>query len=116
MWLTEIGRDRIARVSPSGRGREYRTEDSPTTIARGGDGALWFTTLADTVPFETLSGLGRITMSGRVREFFVRSTCHTWRYGIAAARDGSLWFNEFSGPVSVGRLDPVALTANAPRG
>jgi virginiamycin B lyase len=66
-------------------------------ITPGPDGALWFT---DT----TLSSkIGRITTSGKIAEYGVR-TADSLPWGITAGPDGALWFTEEQGN-NIGRLD-----------
>jgi virginiamycin B lyase len=68
---------------------------APTVLAVGPDGALWFTD-------GTADKIGRITLSGNIREFAV-PTAGAFPFGIAAGPDGALWFTERRGN-KIGRI------------
>jgi len=70
---------------------------TPTGIAAGRDGNMWFTE-------QTADQIGRITPSGTVTEFSV-PTAGSAPFGIAAGPDGNIWFTEFSGN-KIGRITP----------
>src|SRR5262245_50092700 len=71
---------------------------SPTYIAAGPDGNLWFTESQG-------NRVGRITPQGTVTEFSADITAGSFPYGIAAGADGNLWFTEANGH-RVGRITP----------
>jgi hypothetical protein len=82
-------------MTTSGTLTEFPVTSSPTTIAEGPDGALWFTEPdADLV--------GRITTGGTVTEFAATGD-QPWT--IAAGADGNLWFS-FMGETELGRITP----------
>ncbi len=68
LWITEISRNKIARVAPNGGITEFTAGISPGAspweIAAGPDGNLWFTEPG-------INKIGRITPSGVVTEFGV---------------------------------------------
>jgi streptogramin lyase len=68
---------------------------SPTNIAAGPDGALWFT---------QSSKIGRITTAGVITEFIMQSS----PFAIAAGPDGALWVTE-SGDNRIGRITAAGL-------
>jgi virginiamycin B lyase len=68
---------------------------SPTGIATGPDGALWFTE-------NTANKIGRITTDGIINEYPV-PTASSGPWGIVAGPDGALWFTE-SGAGKIGRV------------
>jgi streptogramin lyase len=108
LWFTEFSRRRIGRITPTGRVSSWRTRELPASIAAGPDRALWFTTAANELD-NTTAGVGRITVRGRVDEFFVRATSTTGYKALAAGPDGKVWFLEDRGPIAVARMDPRRL-------
>ncbi|MFY9550232.1 MAG: hypothetical protein WAU32_03710, partial [Thermoanaerobaculia bacterium] len=68
---------------------------SPSGIAAGPDGNLWFTEKAG-------NKIGRITTAGAITEFSI-PTASSSPLGIAARPDGNLWFTEF-GVNQIGRI------------
>src|SRR4051794_25826071 len=69
---------------------------SPTGIASGPDGALWFTEAADKI--------GRITTAGVVTEYALpASASPLYPYRITAGPDGAMWFTERYGN-RIGRI------------
>jgi virginiamycin B lyase len=76
---------------------------SPSGIAAGPDGALWFA---------NGGAIGRITTSGMVTVFRIRSNENTSAAGgIAAGPDGALWFTEVS---HIGRITTSGAIAEFP--
>src|SRR5262249_51228760 len=65
------------------------TGSTPTGIASGSDGALWFTEAG-------ANKIGRITTTGVIAEFVI-PTAGSNPQGIASGPDGALWFTEFGG-------------------
>jgi virginiamycin B lyase len=100
VWFTEEGADRIGRITSSGTVTEYPLPASslrvgcggkcPDSITPGPDGALWFTEVQLSDPGNRI---GRITVSGEIREFPPLPTPRTYPSGIAANGD-SVWFGE----------------------
>lgn len=77
---------------------EFTTPTSgsgPNAIAKGPDGALWFT--------ESIGNrIGRITTSGEITEFVI-PTPGRLPIGIVAGPDGAIWFTE-NGANRIGRI------------
>src|SRR5579862_1598695 len=74
---------------------QQRGDVMPFDIAKGPDGALWFT--------ENAAGaIGRIDTAGAIREFPIPSK-DSMPIGIAAAPDRALWFTE-CGARKIGRI------------
>ncbi len=112
MWFTEGGDpnyrwsgNRIGRITPGGEITEYQlpTKASfPDAITAGPDGNMWFT---------RRGGVGRITLDGRITEYFV-DTAFT-RSGITTGPDGNLWFTATD---AIGRISPSATPTMVKRG
>ncbi len=92
------------------------SESSPTGIAAGPDGDLWFADLDS-------NKIGKITTSGAVTEYSLPSGSSP--HGIVAGPDGNLWFTEY-GNGKIGKIttsgaiteyslpsgsEPIAITA-----
>jgi streptogramin lyase len=71
---------------------------SPTAIAAGPDGNLWFTEASG-------NKIGRVTPTGMFTEFTV-PTASSAPQEIAAGPDGNLWFTELNAN-NVGRVTPT---------
>ena len=100
LWFTETGHSLIGSVAQDGRVRTHtrgftRWNSGPQWIARGPDGAMWFTEIRD--------GIGRITPSGRITEFAHALPHRSSPGGIVAGPDGALWFTLWHGNV-LGRV------------
>lgn len=99
----------IARISPIGFPAEPPTYfplpdgTCATYIARGPDGAMWFTCYADLI--------GRITLDGLFS--FFRLPPGRGPLGITAGPDGDLWFTE-NAANRIGRLTPTGELAEFP--
>jgi virginiamycin B lyase len=79
--------------------------DQAGRIAKGPDGALWFT--------ETVAGkIGRITTSGVITEYAI-TTANSYPYGITTGSDGALWFTEVSAQ-KIGRITTDGLVTEFP--
>ncbi|MBV9332683.1 MAG: Virginiamycin B lyase [Candidatus Eremiobacteraeota bacterium] len=92
LWFTEQQpTDAIGRIALDGIIRSYTTgiHSLPNCIALGPDGALWFG--------ENGGNIGRITTSGKVKEYSHASRIND----IAAGPDGAMWFTEGS---QIGRI------------
>jgi virginiamycin B lyase len=63
---------------------------SPSNIALGADGAMWFTEFNQ-------SRIGRITTSGAIAESDDGISDGSSPDGIALGPDGGLWFTEYNG-------------------
>ena len=89
LWFTELGSNKIGRVSTSGAFTEFTipsANSAPTGITSGPDGALWFTELAT-------NKIGRITTGGVFTEYTI-PTANSGVEAIVAGPDGALWFTE----------------------
>jgi virginiamycin B lyase len=99
LWFTDTVHSLLGSVTPDGRVRTHtrgltRWHSGPQWIARGPDGAMWFTELRDRI--------GRIAADGTITEFAVlpyRSSPG----GIVTGPDGALWFTLWHGNV-LGRM------------
>jgi virginiamycin B lyase len=98
LWYTDLGNNRIGRITTGGRNTEYAipTRNSgPKRITVGGDGALWFTETA-------ANKIGRITTTGRISEYAVptRNSGPTYIAGPYRAEGApcclnrTIWFSE----------------------
>src|SRR5215469_8844796 len=81
-------------------------QSSPAYIAKGSDGAMWFT--------EVNSGaIGRIDRFGHVRQFTKGISKQAGSSGIALGPDGNMWFAELgNAPYShgaIGRITPAGV-------
>jgi virginiamycin B lyase len=74
---------------------------SPTQIALGPDGALWF--VESGAP-----RLGRVTSDGAITEFAIPEKASA----LAAGPDGNVWFIE---PTKLGRIGPTGLVTELPK-
>jgi len=101
LWFTEGGANsKIGKITPHGTVTEYRmpagTTAAPTAIASGPDGNLWFTTTEIFVGKAAL--IGKITTSGKMTLYSLpigaSGSYGKEGEGIAAGRDGNLWFTE----------------------
>src|ERR1700724_579459 len=68
---------------------------TPSFIAAGPDGNLWFTEVSR-------DKIGRITTAGVITEFAI-TTANSQPFGIATGPDGNLWFTEYNGN-KIGRI------------
>ena len=100
LWFTDTGHSLIGSVAPDGRVRTHtrgltRWNSGPQWIARGPDGAMWFTEVRDRI--------GRIAPDGRITEFAHGIPHRSSLGGIVAGPDGALWFTLWHGNV-LGRM------------
>jgi streptogramin lyase len=100
LWFTDAQHSLIGSVEPDGRVRTHtrgltRWNSGPQWIARGPDGAMWFTEVRDRI--------GRIGPDGRITEFGHGIPYRSSLGGIAAGPDGALWFTLWHGNV-LGRI------------
>jgi virginiamycin B lyase len=103
-WVTENGRNSIARVAPDGVVSEFllpHPESKPKAIVRGADGNLWFSE-------EGASRIGRITPAGEITEFEVPGNAGGTG-ALAAAPDGTIFFatGRRHAWVEIGSLSPA---------
>ena len=93
LWFTEFRANRIGRITTAGVVSEFVIPTSnigPLDIAAGPDGALWFS--------EHGTGVGRITITGEIREFPTGAfNLGDSTVGIALGPDGNMWFVELAG-------------------
>jgi virginiamycin B lyase len=91
IWFTEIGGNKIGRISPAGVITEFSNGlaagSIPGGITAGPDGALWFTEIAG-------NNIGRITTSGVITNQFSIPTPNAAVHEITTGPDGNLWFAE----------------------
>jgi streptogramin lyase len=106
----------IGRITPAGVVLDQfvvpTPYSSPTRIALGPDGNLWFTEshVSNLAPFARSGGsIGRITPAGVVTEFTI-PTPDSRLFGISGGPDGNVWFAE-SGANQIGRISPSGLIA-----
>jgi virginiamycin B lyase len=96
VWFTAYGA--VGRLEPSGRFALYPVSGFvPFGIARGPDGAMWFTE-------GDVGKIGRITNSGKLQEFDLPNP-DSFPFGIALGSDGALWFAE-QNQAKIGRIAP----------
>jgi virginiamycin B lyase len=97
LWFTEPYVNRIGRITTNGQITEYSEGITahPNSAALGPDGAMWFTenAVAGGVTGGGPGIIGRITTAGQVTEY-VRGITSQVLSGIAAGRDGAMWFTE----------------------
>jgi virginiamycin B lyase len=95
MWFNEYYAGKIGRITTAGVVTEYPVGlvggGSPTSVAVGSDGALWFPESNDDFAVHTL---GRITTDGVVTECDVPTQFLNYSAAIAAGPDGALWFTD----------------------
>jgi streptogramin lyase len=109
VWVAEFGAQKVARVtSPAGTATEFPTTTtvgSPTAIATGPDGNLWFTEQSP-----SSASIGRMTTGGSLTEFLVTTTTGSQLGGITPGPDGNLWFaiqGTAPGSGAIGRISPA---------
>lgn len=104
LWFTELT-GRIGRITTSGKLTEYSqgitAGEQPQDLAAGPDGAMWFTEFIQYgSPSQYRirgSKIGRITMNGKITEYYSRGfNPHSAPTGIAAGPDGNMWFVQFN--------------------
>jgi streptogramin lyase len=108
LWFTMFFRRRVGRITPSGRVRLWRTRESPASITVGSDGALWFNTAAVSLD-DTINGIGRIDVHGRLQEMFVRGSLSAGYRDVTSGADGAVYFLVDKGPTAVARIIPQRL-------
>lgn len=93
-------------------------------IASGSDGNLWFTETASDQHANQISKIGRITPTGNVTEFALRSLPETDSLGpIIAGPDGNIWFgidsynpSNYNTIGKMGRISPQGVVKIFPLG
>jgi virginiamycin B lyase len=107
LWFTEAGAAAIGRITTTGAITEFPSAGTtPSGIAAGGDGALWYTLGFGGTP--GCSGtsdhaVGRITSGGTFTNKFATPTPASDPSDITVGPDGALWFSEFCGN-KIGRI------------
>ena len=110
VWFTENSGNKIGRMTTDGAVTEFPIPtpgSRPARIARGADGALWFTEFSTSA-----NKIGRITTQGVVTEFNV-PTESSRPLGITGGPDGNIWFTEASGH-NIGRITPAGVITEFP--
>jgi streptogramin lyase len=113
MWLTDLRRLSIIRMTPSGDVTEFKTPALGITV--GADGNVWFTSGGQ---------IGRMSPDGTTLTWFPLQT-GKYAVGIVSGPDGNLWFTESSGegpgpggspplPTAIGRLTPAGTMTEYP--
>jgi len=100
LWFAEADANAIGRLTTAGSYKQFSTNyeyAQPSGIARGPDGAVWFT------DFSGRAGIGRMTSSGKVQYYKVPGSFPEL-VEIAAGPDGNMWFTSDLGPSAVGRV------------
>src|SRR5436305_1187418 len=106
--FTEVGRDRVAKITPAGVVSEYRItpagappDAAPEGWVAGPDGDLGFTELA-------AGRVAKITPAGVVTEYSAGITANSSPLNIVAGPDGNLWFTELRGD-RVAKITPAGV-------
>lgn len=89
LWFTELGGNKIGRITTGGVITEFPTpaaNSGPTGITAGLDGAIWFGE-------GSVNNIGRIATSGAISEFAI-PTSNSIPLAIAPGPDGAMWFVE----------------------
>jgi virginiamycin B lyase len=90
LWFTEVGGNKIGRITPAGVITEFSNGLTagtvPGGITAGPDGALWFTEIAG-------DKIGRMTTAGVVTDQIPIATGSA-THEITTGPDGALWFAE----------------------
>ena len=85
----------VARIEPRGRVAEWNDADfAPQGVARGPDGAIWFT--------QGCAGLG-VLVHGKLKQYPLPGITGE-SAAIVRARDGTMWFSQ-DGTARIGRVD-----------
>jgi len=112
MWVTEVLKHKILRVSPDGTITEFPVPSKSTVgvlqgIAGGSDGNVWFTSREENM-------IRRLSPAGEFNgEFAIPSksldpkslTPGSWPRVIVPGSDGNLWFAEMAAN-KIGRITP----------
>ncbi len=113
VWLTDLRRLSIIRMTPSGDVTEFNTPALGITV--GDDGNVWFTSGGQ---------IGRLSPDGATQAWFPLQT-GKYAVGIVSGPDGNLWFTESNGegpnpggspplPTAIGRLTPAGTMTEYP--
>jgi virginiamycin B lyase len=97
LWFAE-GIGAIGRVSVNGQVSEFKIKHPAYAITTGFDNAVWFT-----MNEGNGNWIGRMTTSGQVKYFTIRSNNNSLESGITVGRDGFYWFTLMS-TNQVGRI------------
>jgi virginiamycin B lyase len=88
--------NQVIRLTTRGKTKSYTVGVGPDFICVGPDRAIWFTE-------EGSHAIGRLTTRGAYTEFSLNDR-YAQPTGIAAGRDGALWFADAGGPTAIGRM------------
>ena len=111
LWFTEDYGNQIGRIKNNGKITEFDLPaggGGPYDIVEGPDGNLWYTRADVSGPCgspDSGNAIGRMTPTGSVVEYPLPNS-DSRPLGIAAGRDGNLWFAECSGN-RIGRIAPT---------
>ena len=111
LWFTEWSANKIGRITKGGVITEFDLPaggGGPYDIVEGPDGNLWYTRADVSGPCgspDSGNAIGRMTPTGSVVEYPLPNS-DSRPFGIAAGRDGNLWFAECSGN-RIGRITPT---------
>jgi virginiamycin B lyase len=114
LWFTEAATGAVGRITTTGTVTEFPGAGAtPSAIAAGRDGALWYTlgfggTLGCTGTSD--HAIGRITSGGTFTNKFATPTPASDPADIVTGPDGALWFSEFCG----NKIGRIATAAPAP--
>ncbi|GAC1405865.1 MAG: virginiamycin B lyase [Candidatus Velthaea sp.] len=93
LWFTESGRNKIGRLTGTGRVTEFNVPTPNSGLQRlalGCDGTMWFTE-------NKANKIGRITLAGTITEYRI-PTANSFVYGITAPPSNiaarTIWFTE----------------------
>lgn len=103
MWFAEDGTARIGRIDDRGHLTIYpglmyeqKYNDLPNAVTIGPDGNLWWTAIESNV-------IWAMNLRGRIVHDYAIPTPGAQPWGIAAGKDGALWFTEWAGN-KIGRV------------
>jgi streptogramin lyase len=115
IWFSEFKAGKIGRITPAGEITEFplpRANAGPGDITAGADGAMWFVELSGTMDGLQPDGnrVGRISMSGAVREYPIPSAGST-PINIAVGPDRNIWYTKDG---ALGRVTPDGVITEFP--
>ena len=99
LWFTEYGRNKVAKITPTGTITEYSVPTAnanPSGIAVGSDGNIWYTE-------DAVSKIARISLAGVSTEFPLGGGSFKGAEYVTSGPDGNLWVTEGDG----GHVDRV---------
>ena len=105
MWFADQGNPKaIGQINPSSLqiSEHSGLSGTPSWIAPGPDGNLWFT---EGAPFiGGPAAIGRITTSGGISEYTVGLNAGSKPLAIAPGADGTLWFGDHGSTSAIGQI------------